>query len=75
MTSKRHYTTIIKPDEGYYLTEKDPDIDIRQRSLSTAIALGKNDSADNYIEIDEAQAEEYRKLKEEAFKADQEENK
>lgn len=72
MIKSRHYTTIIKPEEGYYLTEANPDTDIRKRSISTAIALGKNDSAENYIEIDEAQAEEYRKQKEEAIKADQE---
>lgn len=70
MITETHTTTIIKPSEGHYLTEAKADIDIKERSITTVIALGKYDSADNYIEIDEAQAEVYRKEKEEALKAD-----
>ena len=52
--------------KGHYLTEAN-EVDIKVRSFSTVIALGANDSADNYKEIDEA---EYQTLK-----AEQEANK
>ena len=54
MITSQFTTTILRPDEGHYLTEAN-EVDIKMRSFSIVIALGANDSADNYKEIDEAE--------------------
>lgn len=69
MKSTEFTTTILKPDEGYFLTQVE-DVDIRNRVIATTVALGKNDSADNWKEINSEIAEEYRKLQKEAFEED-----
>lgn len=66
MTTSSFTTIILKPEAGHYLTQK-ADVDIKERVLATTIALGKNDSQDNYIEIDEETAEAYRAEQKAAF--------
>lgn len=70
MKTTEFTTTILKPDEGKYLTQKAADVEIKDRIIATTIALGKNDSIDNYIEIDAETAEEYKRLQREAYEID-----
>lgn len=71
MITSQFTTTILRPDEGHYLTEAN-EVDIKVRSFSTVIALGANDSADNYKEIDEAEYQALKAEQEAALKAKQE---
>ena len=71
MITSQFTTTILRPDEGHYLTEAN-EVDIKVRSFSTVIALGANDSADNYKEIDEAEYQTLKAEQEAALKAEQE---
>ena len=65
------YTTrVIKPEEGFYLTQSE-EVEVINRFFSKEIYLAVNDSPDNYTEITEeeaniimAQQEELRKLEE-----------
>lgn len=59
MTSENFTTTILRPEEGMFLTNAG-DVDIRNRVIATTIALGRNDSAENYVEIDADKADAYR---------------
>lgn len=66
------FTTIfLTASEGFYITQKDDSIDIKDRIIATKIALGKYDSPDNYIEITEDQANEYKDLIEQANKQEE----
>lgn len=69
MITSQFTTTILRPDEGHYLTEAN-EVDIKMRSFSIVIALGANDSADNYKEIDEAEYQALRAEQEAALKAE-----
>lgn len=69
MTTSSFTTIILKSEPNHYLTQKECD-DIRERLIATTIALGKNDSADNYIEIDAKTAEKYQQEQKEAIEAD-----
>ena len=54
-------TIVLKPEnEDGYLTNAN-NVEIENRILAKMIALGKNDSAENYIEISAEEAEEYKK--------------
>ena len=75
MIVEEYITTIIKPEEGKFLTQRGTKIDIRDRIIAEIIALGANDSADNYKEITSTMAEKYRQQQQEAIKAEMEENK
>lgn len=60
------YTTIIiTPQEGMFLTQVDA-MEIEDRIVATCVALGSNDSPDNWKEITAEEAESINKLKEEA---------
>lgn len=50
MILKEFNTTVITADEGKYLTQNF-ELDINNRVIATTIALGKNDSVDNWKEI------------------------
>lgn len=50
MIVKDFNTTVITADEGKYLTQN-IELDINNRVIATTIALGKNDSVDNWKEI------------------------
>lgn len=67
MVSEEFKTIILKADENKFLTNA-KNVDIKERIIATIIALGKNDNADNYIEISAEQAEEYKRLQEEEIK-------
>lgn len=69
MVQEEFTTTIIKSEEGKFLTQKGT-VNIKDRIISNVIALGKYDSADNYKEITSEKADEYLKKKEEAIKAE-----
>lgn len=58
-------TKVIKASEGKFLTQVDDTVSIESRITSDTIALGKNDSAENYKEISEEEANEIRKKQEE----------
>lgn len=58
-------TIVIKASEGKFLTNAN-EVEITERIIATTIALGKFDSADNYKEISAQEAEEYKRLQEEA---------
>lgn len=69
MTTESFKTTVIRAAEGHFLTQS-ADVDIRERMVVSVIALGANDSADNYREITNAEAEEIREQQREAMKED-----
>lgn len=75
MITEEFTTTIIRAEEGKFLTQRGTKIDIKNRIVSDIIALGKYDSAENYKEISSTKAEEYRQQQQEAIKAEMEENK
>lgn len=50
-------TKVIRPSEGHYLTQVDEEISITDRMVATVIAIGKNDSPDNYKEITQEEAD------------------
>lgn len=50
MIVKEFNTIVITADEGKYLTQNS-ELDINNRVIATTIALGKNDSVDNWKEI------------------------
>jgi hypothetical protein len=50
MIIKDFNTTVITAEEGKYLTQSF-DLDIENRVIATTVALGKNDSVDNWKEI------------------------
>ena len=75
MIQEEFTTTIIRAEEGKFLTQRGTKIDIKDRIISDVIALGKYDSADNYKEITATKADEYRQQQQEAIKAEMEENK
>lgn len=56
MVQSEFKTIILKAEEGKYLTQKS-DVDIEKRVIGTTIALGKNDSADNWKEITKEEAD------------------
>lgn len=68
MTSENYSSIIIKAKEGFYITEVDDTIDIQNRTIATAVALGTNDSADNYKEITANEADELKRQQDEARK-------
>lgn len=71
MQSEQFTTIVIKADEGKFLTQV-ADIDIRERIVASVVAIGKNDSASNWQEINATQAKHYRDAQEEARNDDEE---
>lgn len=63
-------TIILTAGRGKYITQASQDIDIKDRVIGTKIALGSNDSPDNWCEISKADAEEFERLKNEALEDD-----
>lgn len=63
---KTSFTTIIlTAARGKYLTQASQDIDIKERVIATKVALGSNDSSDNWCEITAEDKEEFERLKNE----------
>lgn len=69
MKTSNFTTVILKADANCFLTNADPETDILDRIVADTIAIGKYDSAENYIEIDAETAEQYRKEIAEAYEA------
>lgn len=65
MESNNNTPIVVVPDEGKFLTQA-ADVEILDRIIATTIVLGKNDTRSNWIEINQAQADEYMALKEKA---------
>lgn len=63
MASNNNTPIVVVPDEGKFLTQA-ADVEILDRIIASTIVLGKNDTRSNWIEIDQAQADEYMALKE-----------
>lgn len=57
MKQEQFTTTILTAARGKFLTQATSDIDISERIIATKIALGKNDSPDNWCEISAEDAE------------------
>lgn len=69
METKKVTITWLHASEGMYLTQAG-DINIKERYFAVAIALGKNDSATNWVEITKEQANGYKKQQQAAYDAD-----
>lgn len=52
-------TTVLVASDGYKLTQS-ADVDILKRSISKKVYLASTDSADNWKEITDEEAEEYK---------------
>lgn len=50
-TNKQVEVRILKPSEGYYLTQASDDINIKNRNFLTTIVLALTDSPENWKEI------------------------
>ena len=66
MTQEEFKTIIINADTDKYLTQS-ADVAIEDRIIATTIALGKNDSVDNWKEITKAEGDALKAQKEEAI--------
>ena len=62
MEAKQFTTTILTAGEGYFLTQV-ADVDINERIVASVLALGKNDSPENYREITAEEADAYNEAK------------
>lgn len=56
-------TIIIEAEEGKFLTQVSNDIDINERVIGKKIAIGSNDSPDNWCEITADEKEQFEQLK------------
>lgn len=63
-------TIILTAGRGKYLTQASQDIDIKDRVIGKRVALGANDSPENWCEISEADKGEFERLKNEAIEND-----
>ena len=68
MITENYSSVIIKAKEGFYIIEVDDSIDIQTRRIDRAVALGTDDSADSYKEITAEEADELKRLQDEARK-------
>lgn len=62
--------TILIADENKNLTQSDLNLDIRNRIIAKEVALGINDSQDNWMEITKSQANEYQIATDKALEDD-----
>lgn len=60
---KLKINNILEAEEGKFLTQASLDIPISKRVVGTTIALGFNDSIDNWIEITAKEADDIEDLK------------
>ena len=68
MTNENFNTIVLRASEGNYITQRN-EVEIIDRIIATVVCLGRNDSADNYVEIDKETADNYKAAKQEAIKA------
>ena len=72
MQQENFTTRVMRADNGFYHTQK-AEVDIMDRILADVVALGKNDSPENWHEISREEAEAYRAEKEEILRKREEE--
>ncbi len=70
MKTQSFTTQIIEADADHYLTQADEAIALKDRIVATRIALGKFDSADNYVEISKEAGDLIKKQQEELAAAE-----
>ncbi len=70
MKTQTFTTQIIEADADHYLTQADEAIELKDRIVATRIALGKFDSADNYVEISKEAGDAIKKQQEELAAAE-----
>lgn len=68
MTTEQFTTTVLTASEGMTLTQA-AEVEISKRVLGKTVALGRNDSAENWREITQEEADAFRRAQEEASKA------
>lgn len=68
MVQNEFKTTVIAAEEGKYLTQSF-EVDIENRVVASTIALGKNDTVENWKEITKEEADTIRKQQAEAQKS------
>lgn len=73
MKQSNYTVKIIEPSDGYTLTQNN-DVELNERIFSKKIFLAINDSADNYKEILDSEADELMKQIEELAKQTEENN-
>ena len=64
LTNKQVEVRILKPNEGFVLTQSDDTIEVMQRSFFKIIVLAPSDSPENYKEITIEEAEALKKEQE-----------
>lgn len=74
MKLENYTVQILVPTQGYKLTQS-ADVAINERTISEKIVLGKYDSASNYKEISNEEAEVILKQIDEYYKSIEEANK
>ena len=60
METERFTTVILRAEAGKYLTQA-KEVGIMARAVTQTVALGRGDSAENWVEISAEQAEAYRR--------------
>lgn len=68
MVQNEFRTTVIAAEEGKYLTQSF-EVDIENRVVASTIALGKNDTVENWKEITKEEADTIREQQAEAQKS------
>lgn len=66
---KQESFTVLFAEDDKYLTQV-ADMDINERVIGRTVALGKNDTPENWREISAEEKKYYDQLKEDAIKAD-----
>lgn len=61
---------IIEAKDGKFLTQAATDINIHKRIIAKKVAIGKNDSADNWCEISAKEAQEFERQLKQAMQDD-----
>lgn len=68
MVQNEFKTTVIAAEEGKYLTQSF-EVDLQNRVVASTIALGKNDTVENWKEIIKEEADTIREQQAEAQKS------
>lgn len=74
MKNSSYTVQIIEPNDGYTLTQS-ADVEVKERIFSKKIYLAVNDSASNWKEITDAEADALREQQEILAKEEAEKNK
>ena len=64
MKSESFTTIILEAEQGHYLTQADDSLALRDRVVASRLALGRNDSAGNWREITQEEADEIKRNQE-----------